>query len=102
MHRESGQAEGNSRRQSGQSPRWRTSPLHLDIVGTGPYFEDLKAICTDLDVNDRVTFHGRVDDDELSRIYSSADVYLIPTTRYEGLPLALLEAMSHVHSYNLL
>jgi glycosyltransferase involved in cell wall biosynthesis len=36
-----------------------------------------------------------VDDDELSRIYSSADIYLIPTTRYEGLPLALLEAMSH-------
>ena len=70
-------------------------PLHLDIVGTGPYFEDLKAICADLNVDDRVTFHGRVDDDELSRIYSSADVYLIPTTRYEGLPLALLEAMSH-------
>lgn len=69
--------------------------LHLDIVGTGPYFDDLKAIAQDLDVTGKVTFHGRVDDEELSRIYSSADVYLIPTTRYEGLPLALLEAMSH-------
>jgi len=71
------------------------TPLHLDIVGTGPYFEDLKTISNGLGVDDRVTFHGRVDDDELSRIYSSADIYLIPTTRYEGLPLALLEAMSH-------
>lgn len=73
----------------------RDIPVHLDIVGTGPYFDDLKAISSDLNVDDRVTFHGRVDDDELSRIYSSADVYLIPTTRYEGLPLALLEALSH-------
>jgi glycosyltransferase involved in cell wall biosynthesis len=42
-----------------------------------------------------VAFHGRVDDEELDRIYASADIYLIPTMRFEGLPLALLEAMSH-------
>tara|TARA_B100000575_G_scaffold121034_2_gene96349 strand:+ start:3604 stop:4767 length:1164 start_codon:yes stop_codon:yes gene_type:complete len=70
-------------------------PLHLDIIGTGPYFDDLKRISSDLGTDDKVTFHGRVDDDELNRAYSSADIYLIPTTRYEGLPLALLEAMSH-------
>ena len=70
-------------------------PLHLDIIGTGPYFDDLKRISSDLGTDDKVTFHGRVDDDELNRAYSSADIYLIPTARYEGLPLALLEAMSH-------
>ena len=69
--------------------------LHLDIIGTGPYFDDLNRICKDLGAEDKVTFHGRVDDEELNRAYSSADIYLIPTTRYEGLPLALLEAMSH-------
>ena len=69
--------------------------LHLDIVGTGPYLNDLKILADKLDVDEKVTFHGRVDDDELARIYAAADIYLIPTMRYEGLPLALLEAMSH-------
>ena len=69
--------------------------LHLDIVGTGPYLNDLKILAAKLDVDEKVTFHGRVDDDELARIYAAADIYLIPTMRYEGLPLALLEAMSH-------
>lgn len=69
--------------------------LHLDLVGTGAYLDELRRLADNLELNDRVTFHGRVDDQELSRIYSSADVYLIPTIRYEGLPLALLEAMAH-------
>ena len=69
--------------------------MHLDIVGTGPYLEELKRLVDNLSLRERVTFHGRVEDDELSRLYSSADVYLIPTLRHEGLPLALLEAMAH-------
>jgi glycosyltransferase involved in cell wall biosynthesis len=69
--------------------------LHLDIVGTGPYLDELHRLVDNLNLHDRVTFHGRVDDDELARIYSSADIYLIPTLRHEGLPLALLEAMAH-------
>ena len=69
--------------------------LHLDIVGTGAYLGELKILAQKLEIEDKVTFHGRVDDDELDRIYASADIYLIPTMRYEGLPLALLEAMSH-------
>ena len=69
--------------------------LHLDIVGTGPYLNDLKILTDKLGIDEKVTFHGRVDDDELARIYAAADIYLIPTMRYEGLPLALLEAMSH-------
>ena len=55
----------------------------------------MKRISRGLGTDERVTFHGRVTDDELSIAYSSADIYLIPTTRYEGLPLALLEAMAH-------
>jgi len=69
--------------------------LHLDIVGTGAYLGELKILAQKLEIENKVTFHGRVDDDELDRIYASADIYLIPTMRYEGLPLALLEAMSH-------
>ena len=57
--------------------------------------EELKHLADKLNLHDKVAFHGRVDDDELSRLYSSADIYLIPTLRHEGLPLALLEAMAH-------
>ncbi len=69
--------------------------LHLDIVGTGDYLVELKKLVKNLELKERVTFCGRVDDDELHRLYSEADIYLIPTLRYEGLPLALLEALAH-------
>ena len=69
--------------------------LHLDIVGTGDYLGELEKLVNRLNLVDRVTFRGRVDDDELYRLYSKAEIYLIPTLRFEGLPLALLEAMAH-------
>tara|TARA_Y100000741_G_scaffold363346_1_gene351378 strand:- start:1343 stop:2038 length:696 start_codon:yes stop_codon:yes gene_type:complete len=69
--------------------------LELGIVGTGSYLDELKILAKKLKVEDKVIFHGRVSDEDLSRIYSEADIYLIPTMRYEGLPLALLEAMAH-------
>ena len=37
--------------------------LHLDIVGTGAYLGELKVLSQKLEVEDKVTFHGRVDDD---------------------------------------
>lgn len=69
--------------------------LHLDIVGTGDYLGELEKLVSRLNLTDRVTFRGRVEDEELYRLYSKADIYLIPTLRFEGLPLALLEAMAH-------
>lgn len=69
--------------------------LHLDIVGSGDYLSEMKRLVERMGLGNRVTFRGRVDDDELYSLYSSADIYLIPTLRYEGLPLALLESMAH-------
>lgn len=69
--------------------------LQLGIVGTGSYLDELKILAKQLDVEKKVIFYGRVSDEDLSKIYSEADIYLIPTMRYEGLPLALLEAMAH-------
>ena len=69
--------------------------LHLDIVGSGDYLPEMKRLVERMGLDNRVTFRGRVDDDELYSLYSSADSYLIPTLRYEGLPLALLESMAH-------
>ncbi len=73
----------------------RELDLRLEIVGSGAYLVELESLIERLQLGERVELHGRVSDEKLAEIYSSADVYLIPTLRYEGLPLALLEALGH-------
>lgn len=69
--------------------------ITLDIVGSGPYLDEVKALIGKLELEERVLCHGRVEDDELSKLFALADVYLMPTTRQEGLPLTILEAMAN-------
>jgi len=69
--------------------------IKLDIVGTGPYLNELKVLIAKLELEENVLCHGRVDDDELSKLFKAADIYLMPTTRQEGLPLTILEAMAN-------
>ena len=69
--------------------------IKLDIVGTGPYLDELKVLITKLKLEESVFCHGRVEDNELSKLFAVADIYLMPTTRQEGLPLTILEAMAN-------
>jgi len=69
--------------------------ITLDIVGSGPYLDEVKALIGKLELEESVLCHGRVEDDELSKLFALADVYLMPTTRQEGLPLTILEAMAN-------
>ena len=48
------------------------------MVGSGPEFEQIAALCTKLKLNNWVTFTGRVDDDALFEILSTADVCVNP------------------------
>ena len=63
------------------------------IAGTGRHERKLRALADDLGVDDRVHFLGYVPDEELPTLYSSADVFVLPS-RYEGFGLVLLEAMA--------
>jgi glycosyltransferase involved in cell wall biosynthesis len=64
---------------------------HLVIVGDGPERDALEAQAGTLGVSERVTFAGaRVDFVEL---LPALDVYVF-ASRWEGLPMALLEAMA--------
>ena len=63
--------------------------FRFDLVGEGPLLESLRG-STDLQT---VTFHGKVDDAGLERLYASADVFVLPTL-FEGMPTVVLEAMS--------
>lgn len=63
------------------------------IAGTGRHEETLRELARELGIADRVWFLGYVPDQDLPVLYSSADVFVLPS-RYEGFGLVLLEAMA--------
>ncbi len=68
------------------APDWR-----LSIAGDGKLKEALRKQAESLGVHDRIEWHGWVWD--IHACYGSADIFVLPS-RYEGMPNALLEAMS--------
>jgi glycosyltransferase involved in cell wall biosynthesis len=65
--------------------------VHLSIVGHGPDLEELQKRCRPL--GDRVTFPGAVHPDAVPALLGKHDVFIFPT-RYEGVSIALLEALA--------
>lgn len=63
------------------------------IAGTGRHEETLRELAQELGIAEQVRFLGYVPDEELPVLYSSADVFVLPS-RYEGFGLVLLEAMA--------
>lgn len=63
------------------------------MVGTGGYLEDLKRQAASLYISDRVNFLGYVSDDDLKKIYRTADVVCIPSL-YEPFGIVALEGMA--------
>ena len=61
------------------------------IAGTGPEDAALRDHAAALGIADRVTFAGHVSD--MREVYGKADLLLM-TSRYEGTPLTVLEAMA--------
>lgn len=51
----------------------------LDIVGDGPYRQELAAMAVRLGVQDHVRFHGRQPYESLREFYDRAHVFLFPT-----------------------
>lgn len=66
----------------------------VDFVGNGPLEDRMKALAHDLGVQDRVRFHGFVEDRErIERFLLESDAFVFPT-EFEAMSVALLEAMS--------
>lgn len=62
----------------------------LDIVGDGEERQSLEGMARSLGVSEQVSFHGYRRD--LARFYEGRPVVVLPS-RWEGLPMTLLEAM---------
>lgn len=66
---------------------------HLHVVGRGPLGEELEQMAEGLAVEDAITFHGFVEDDELLDILHTARAFVHPSLS-EGFSHVRLEAMS--------
>ncbi|MDT2910305.1 glycosyltransferase [Lactococcus lactis] len=64
----------------------------LDVYGDGESRQELEHLVNELDIRDKVLFHGNVK--EIDRAYQSLNLLMI-TSDFEGFPLNALEAISN-------
>ena len=69
------------------------SKAHLLIVGNGPELPNLMNLSSDLELNHRISFAGRVDYLDMAKYYGCADYFAIASVT-EVKPLVVLEAMA--------
>lgn len=70
-------------------PQWRARPIEVSLYGEGPRQQSLRSMAKRLGLSN-LYFRGYVDD--VRSIWEQNHLLVLPS-RYEGLPLALLEAM---------
>ncbi len=66
--------------------------FEIEIVGDGPYQQDLLRLAESLGVASHIHFSGSVPYSELPQKYRDADLFILPSLA-EGMPLVVLEAM---------
>ena len=71
-------------------PEWRERPLELNFFGKGPHEFTLKRLANMLGVENKVNFCGHVSN--IEKVWEQNHMLVLPS-RYEGLPLALVESM---------
>lgn len=72
--------------------------FHMHFVGkydnNDRYYKKIKNSIAKSDLKEKITFHGRVSDNELHQIYAESSVFIFPSLN-EGYGLVILEAMAH-------
>jgi glycosyltransferase involved in cell wall biosynthesis len=69
-------------------------PWHFEVIGEGPLSEAMRNLVHSCALEDRVTFSGWLEGEEVSKRLGMADVLLMTSTS-EGLPMAGIEALRH-------
>ena len=78
----------------GQILKEKNILFNLDIIGDGPDFDLLKEKIKNLKLENNIKLLGRKNHNELLTIISKYHIFLMPS-KYEGHPIALLEAMAY-------
>ncbi|RKU28048.1 hypothetical protein C6497_09960 [Candidatus Poribacteria bacterium] len=68
------------------------SEFEIEIVGDGPYQEELIKLAENLNVISKLHFSGSIPYSDLPQKYYDADLFILPSLA-EGMPLVVLEAM---------
>lgn len=74
--------------------RHKWPDLRLELVGSGPWLETLKAHAQERGVADRVVLHGYVDEQRKHEILAQSWVHLCPSVK-EGWGIVIMEAAAH-------
>jgi glycosyltransferase involved in cell wall biosynthesis len=72
----------------------RYPEIHLNLVGDGNDRARLEKEARTVGIAEKVTFWGRLSDEELAAAYDNSDVFVMPS-RMEGFGIVFLEAMRH-------
>lgn len=70
--------------------KWRQRAVHLTFYGTGPDEAAIRGMVDFLRLETQVSFGGHVDD--IAQVWQTHHALVLPS-RYEGLPLVMVEAM---------
>lgn len=65
--------------------------IKVDLVGHGDLYEEFVELSNEMNINNLITFHGESND--IPSFLNKADIFVL-TSRFEGLPLSICEAMS--------
>lgn len=69
-------------------------PFHCTLVGDGPLRNTLEARAAELGLAQQITFKGALAPPDVAQCYRESDLVLLASFG-EGIPLVLMEAMSH-------
>ncbi len=68
-------------------------PVELTFIGSGPFMDECKELVDKNNMNNLVTFAGKIQHSEILAYLQNSDLFCFPS-RVEGLPAAPLEAMA--------
>jgi glycosyltransferase involved in cell wall biosynthesis len=76
-----------------------TNSVKLTIAGDGPDLDNLKKLCNDLRISNKVYYPGYVTGEDKEHYLNQADILVVPSIETdqgdtEGLPVVILEGMS--------
>ncbi len=83
----------NLKSQIPASPAGRTN-LKIIFVGDGNYRSELETYVEEQNLQDYVSFIGKVPYEKVPQYYNAADLFVLPSTAWEGLPMSIIEAMA--------